>query len=162
MTPERTTMEPVTNERGEQLLSLLDIGELEVHAFSPVTFALVIARDEKGFLLAFNSKRKVWELPGGMIESDESARQCAARELFEETRQSVLSLRWRGLIELGISTNDEQPRRRIEYGALFCGDVASRNAFVVNEEVERIDFWRLEALPPEVSAIDRHLLSFFR
>ncbi len=155
-------MEPIVNERGERLLSVLNIAESDLHSLSPVTFSLVIARSEQRVLLIFNRRRKVWELPGGMIDPHESARQCAERELAEETCQSVLSLRWLGVIELETGVNHRDTRSPVEYGALFCGDVIACDGVVKNEEVEEIGFFDGDSLPLNVSSIDRHLLSLCR
>ena len=38
------------------------------------TFAVVLARSRDGVVLVFNRYRKVWELPGGLIDPGESAR----------------------------------------------------------------------------------------
>jgi 8-oxo-dGTP diphosphatase len=155
-------MEPIANERGERLLSVLSVAESDLHSLAPVTFSLVIARSEQGFLLIFNRKRKVWELPGGMIDPHETARQCAERELTEETCQSVSSLRWLGLIELATGVEQADTRSPVEYGALFCGDVIAQSAPVNNDEVEAIDFFSEDSLPLNVSSIDRYLLSLWR
>jgi 8-oxo-dGTP pyrophosphatase MutT (NUDIX family) len=42
--------------------------------------------------------RKQWELPAGIIDNDETSRQCAVRELFEQTNQTVDIVRFRGLM----------------------------------------------------------------
>ncbi|HEX6050117.1 MAG TPA: NUDIX domain-containing protein [Gemmatimonadaceae bacterium] len=155
-------MEPIVNERGERLLSVLSVAESELYSVAPVTFSLVIARSEQGILLIFNRKRKVWELPGGMIDPHESARVCAERELAEETCHSVSSLRWLGLIELDTGVEHADTRSRVEYGALFCGDVIAQSAVVKNEEVEEMGFFSGDSLPLNVSPIDRYLLSLCR
>ncbi|WP_129642355.1 NUDIX domain-containing protein [Peristeroidobacter agariperforans] len=152
--------QPIVNERDERLVSVIDIDETALHAFSPVTFALVIARDAAGFLLVLNSRRRVWELPGGLIEPGESARECALRELREESSQRVSTLRWRALLLLDLPGHASA--RRTEYGALFCGELIPDVAFVRNEEADEIGLWQPDALPTRTSAIDAYLLRLFR
>lgn len=153
--------QPIVNERDERLVSVIDIDETDVHAFSPVTFALVIAQDAAGFLLVHNSRRHVWELPGGIIEPGQSARECALRELREESGQRVRTLRWRALLQLDMP-GGASARRRTEYGALFCGELVAGATFVRNEETDEIGLWPPEALPARTSAIDAYLLRLFR
>lgn len=153
--------QPIVNERDEQLVSVIDVDESALHAFSPVTFALVIARDTAGFLLVLNCRRRVWELPGGIIEPGESARDCALRELLEESGQRARSLRWRALLQLDLPGR-ASVRRRTEYGALFCGELVPDIAFVCNEEADEIGLWQPNGLPALTSAIDAYLLRLFR
>jgi hypothetical protein len=63
ISPEWALAQPIVNERDERLVSVIDIDEGALHMFSPVTFALVIARDPAGFLLILNSRRGVWSCP---------------------------------------------------------------------------------------------------
>lgn len=153
--------QPIVNERDERLVSIIDIDESALHAFSPVTFALVIAQNAAGFLLVLNSRRRVWELPGGIIEPGESARDCALRELLEESSQRVRTLRWRALLQLDLPER-ASTRRRTEYGALFCGDLVPGVTFVRNEEADEMGLWQPDALPEPTSAIDAYLLRLFR
>src|SRR5690606_37313558 len=77
-----TPAPPVTNERGERLIAF--------HAAQgpapPTTtdFALALSARQSNVLLVRSTHRGVWELPGGWVEPDESALDCALRELQEE------------------------------------------------------------------------------
>ena len=90
---------PIENERGERLVSVREMDESSAMTL-PLAFALVIARSEAGCLLVRNRSRGVWELPGGFIDAGESPGRCAARELHEESGQSVVSLRWCAVLEI--------------------------------------------------------------
>lgn len=121
----------------------------------PITFSLVIARSETGYLLVRNKARGVWELPGGFIDAGESPRLCAARELEEESGQSVDCLRWCAALELA------GPATGISYGALYCGDIATFVPFTGNAEIDSIGFWPESELPADTSNIDRALVTCF-
>ena len=74
---------PHTPRRGRKLLArfvtLHEVPESECAAVGEPTFAVVLARSANGVVLVFNRYRKVWELPGGLIDPSESARDSAAR-----------------------------------------------------------------------------------
>lgn len=147
-------MAPIENERGERLLSISEIDEAAT-TILPVAFSLVIARSDLGYLLVHNVKRGVWELPGGFIDAGETARQCAARELEEESGQKVANLRWRAAMEIEVAT-------KASYGALYCADIAAPSSFRSNGEIDSIGYWPASRLPTGVSAIDRALLAYYR
>lgn len=65
-----------------------------------------------------------WELPGGMIDQRESPRTCAARELLEETNQSIPNLQFKGLMKFQLEPDD-----RLEFGALYRGEIIELPAF---------------------------------
>jgi len=56
----------------------------------------VIKCDDK-YLLCYNTLRKQWELPAGQREKNETPKECAIRELFEETGQCVSKIDFKGL-----------------------------------------------------------------
>jgi 8-oxo-dGTP pyrophosphatase MutT (NUDIX family) len=47
--------------------------------------SLIVVRFGNPVLMLFNGWRRQWELPGGMRDPGETARQAAVRELAEET-----------------------------------------------------------------------------
>jgi 8-oxo-dGTP diphosphatase len=65
--------------------------------------SLVVVVWAEQVLLGFNVSRQQWELPGGSVESDESAHEAALRELAEETgiRASRASLIARAEFKFG-------------------------------------------------------------
>jgi 8-oxo-dGTP diphosphatase len=98
--------------------------------------ALVVARHEGCTLLVFNRWRKQWELPGGMIDPDETPRQAAIREFVEETGQPAPKVAYGG-----VATFRLMPDRRLEYAAVYVAELPGRAPFVANNEVEQLEWW---------------------
>ena len=116
-------------------------------------FAVVLARGPAGVVLVFNRHRKVWELPGGLIDAGESARECARRELAEEAECVAGPLHWLGVVEV-------QDGRR-HRGAVFACEVAAVPAHVCNAEIDGIAAWTPRRAPRPLGAADRALLDRF-
>ena len=145
-----------TNKRGDVFIAFHRCEEHRIpDALTPVTHALVLATHGDKPLLLLNTWKKVWELPGGVREPNESPRQCALRELLEETNQVVSDMTFRGIMEFRL-----QPDARTEYGALFGGIIADPRPFVGDGEAQRILFWNGSSEIGEIDLIDKELLKY--
>jgi 8-oxo-dGTP diphosphatase len=113
-------------------------------------FAVVLARGPAGVVLVFNRFRRVWELPGGMIDPGESARDSARRELAEEAGCAADVLDWLGIVEV------DDGRRHC--GAVYACTVGSVPAQIRNEEIDGIAAWTPDSAPQPLGASDRALL----
>ena len=91
--------------------------------------SLVVVRFEDAVLMLFNDWRQQWELPGGMREPGETARQAAVRELAEETGISSVDLDFIAVAEVDL----RRPNRQ-EYTAIYRTDLQDVPQPVVNEE----------------------------
>ncbi len=149
-----TEILPIENERRERLISVREIDE-GYAATLLIRFSLIIARNENGYLLVFNKARRVWEMPGGFVDAGESPRQCAVRELNEESGQSVVELRWRAALEF------YSPTHGTSFGALYSGDALITAPFTANAEIDAIGYWPAANLPEDTSNIDRALVACF-
>lgn len=120
---------------------------------TPLHFAVVLARAHDGVVLVFNRYRRVWELPGGLIDPGETCRLSAVRELAEEAGCAARALEWLGVVEV----YDGQ----IHFGAVFRGDVDAVPATIENDEIGGITRWRGGAGPEPLGATDAALLARF-
>lgn len=111
-----------------------DLGMWERQLHMPAS--LVVVRFDGSVLMVSNGWRRQWELPGGMREPGETARQAAARELAEETGIGSVDLDFVAVAEVDL----RRPRRR-EYTALYRTDLHHAPHLVVNEEVTAFLWW---------------------
>jgi 8-oxo-dGTP diphosphatase len=70
--------------------------------YYPIAGSYAVIKSSDKYLLCYNTWRKQWELPAGKREENESPKECAIRELYEETGQSVDDLKFKGLLKVKI------------------------------------------------------------
>jgi 8-oxo-dGTP diphosphatase len=148
--PARPTVEPA-----DGLARFVDFHEVpEADRFrgEKLAFAVIVARSADGVVLVFNKLRRVWELPGGLIDPGEGPRDTAIRELREEAGCEAREVTWLGVTEV----KDE---RTYFGGVLACEvDVAE---FVENEEMGGLAYWQPDRPPPGIGHTDEALLELF-
>ncbi|MNC69950.1 NUDIX domain protein [compost metagenome] len=91
-----------------------------------------------------------------MIDEGESCRECAVRELFEETNQQPGAIVFNGLMKFKLHTG------KTEYGALYSVRLEQVAEFTENNEAVRITFWNGIDEFININAIDRKLLEFYK
>ena len=124
---------------GNVLLDICFAAESELGIWErrlPMPASLVVVRFEDSVLMVFDSWRQQWELPGGMREPGETARQAAVRELAEETGISSVDLDFVAVAEVDL----RRPSRR-EYTAIYRTDLHHAPQLVVNEEATAFLWW---------------------
>lgn len=122
-------------------------------AHRPLTAAFTVVTSEAGFLLLYNKYRKLWELPGGMIEPGESPRACAVRECMEESGQAIADLRFVALAEMLLKKNAFREKEGVAFGAVYEALLSDVRPFEENGEIERMLWWDgAEDLPGMCSA----------
>ena len=128
------------NKSGWCLLKYLPIKEEEIESYNNVTGAFAIICIQGKYLIGYNRYRKQWEFPAGGIESGETPRQAAERELWEETHQRNNELEFMGLCKI------QRPDGEIRYQAIFRGSLEELNQFIgtADDEMERIMLWDLK------------------
>lgn len=126
-----------TNARGDKLVGFVRCGEDDVAAVAaaPMPLALVVARHRGQTALVFDRWKKVWELPGGVIEAGETARKAARRELAEETGQTPGEFSFVGLATYELAGG------RVEHGAVFACTVGRAVPFAGNAEIAELRWW---------------------
>lgn len=113
-----------------------------------VNTTFVVIESKYGILLQFNRYRRVWELPGGIIEEGETARACAIRECMEECSQNVSNALFVGSVQLLYKKNQYQPNDEFRETPIFYTFINDIALFAPNEEVEAITWCHELDHPP--------------
>lgn len=151
----------IEDKKGNQLLALQRSDEGALADADPLTHAFVVVRDGDGrHLLVFDRYKRHWELAGGSMEPTETARECARRELEEESgiRCAPEALRFVGVMKFLLAPSRNHPSSRIEHGALYALEVAAVPPFEANAEIEATTWWDRLAPIGEVGVIDAKLI----
>ena len=143
----------ITDSKGNRFLEFRPMPESEINLLAPA-FAVTLIKHKETFLFVFDRWRNHWEFPGGSIDPGETVRECAVRELREESGQTAQNLTFNGAIQ--IKTADETKL----WGALYSGIVEQIQPFTANEEIAAIHFWDQTAAI-DISPIDKALLAYF-
>lgn len=155
----------VTGPRGMALLSFHDAQDQPEDAEfgdAPMAYALVVLWHGDRVLMVYERERACWELPGGGIESGESPRAAAVRELWEETGQPLEAdaLRFVGHARTAIG-----PSGNVLYGGVFTARTERPRAFAPNSEVSRVH-WRADGEPLPgggmVQTVDEYIVALCR
>ncbi len=115
-----------------------------VSYINPIPAAAVIIIDEGRILLvkrAVDPKKGLWSLPAGFIEVDETVRECAVREVKEETD---LDVKLTGILD--VYTIFDDPRYvclLVVYTAKVIG-----GSLAPGDDADEAEFFSPDALPP--------------
>ena len=148
------------NQEGHALVRVLQMPEQELGKLAGLTHARVIARHEDKVLLVFDRHDQRWQLAGGAIEAKESARECAARELHEESSNACepSELRFSSAFELLVGPTRFNPETHTEFGALYQVDIDHIASFIPHAEIGATLWWNGSELSHELDGIDRKLI----
>jgi 8-oxo-dGTP diphosphatase len=126
--------------------------DLLLEEFPDTTHSLVVGIQSGDILFIYNKWKNTWELPGGVREPGETPRECAIRELFEETAKRPIDLRFHSVIEWRLG-----PDQHTEFGALYVCGIEGEALEMNTEETGRTLFWDLSSDIGPVAELDRFL-----
>lgn len=98
------------------------------------SYATVLTGEK--LLMVHNRQRGQWEMPAGKRESNETPKECAIRELLEETGQGVADMELLGILK---SQNTEMGL--VKFNPVYFALMDCLQPFLKNEETEEILLW---------------------
>lgn len=146
-----------TKNNGLRFQDFLHVPEDEINRYEPVAGSFAIIQCYKRYLLCFNVWRNQWELPAGSREGDESHKECAIRELYEETGQRVNDLEFIGLLKSEVMSEGT-----FKYNPVYFSMVVRLDPFMGNEETSKIKLWDLEEEIGPIDELDIKVLDVFK
>jgi 8-oxo-dGTP diphosphatase len=132
-----------------EFIEFIPLEESDMNAYGSLAGSYAIIKVGNEVLFGFNRFRSRWELPAGRREGNETPKECAIRELFEETGQKVENLSFKGIAK--IQNLDKQT---IKLNPIFYCALNELSDFIPNEEMERITLWDLTSDIGPVDQVD--------
>ena len=125
-----------TKNHGFQFLDFIFTKEEDLQFYSPLAGSFAVIKCDGRVLIVYNKWRQQWELPAGKREGTETAKQCAVRELFEESGQFVENLEFTGLLKLKRVSNG-----KIKFNPVYTAAIEQLQPFTANDETTEIKLW---------------------
>lgn len=147
----------ITKNNGFEFLSFLDVKETEINNYHRLAGSYAVIKCDDKYLLCYNTLRKQWELPAGQREKNETPKECAIRELFEETGQSVSKIDFKGLLKVRNVISGE-----IKYNPVYFTTLEKLQPFQKNNETSEILLWDLEQQIDYIDEIDIKVFDFIK
>ncbi|MFC6286254.1 tRNA (adenosine(37)-N6)-threonylcarbamoyltransferase complex ATPase subunit type 1 TsaE [Nocardioides sp. GCM10027113] len=152
-----TQREPLAEKLNENILLDFHPGVVEdelddLDPAIPLRLSLLVAEHDGRVLIVHNSWRGEWELPGGEIREEETARETAVRTFKEETGAEAGEVTF-----VGTGTVQVGHERTIEHVALFHTVLPELPSFDATDEVDKLAWWDVLHDFDALSPIDCHL-----
>lgn len=148
-------MVTIENNVNYQFLEFIELNENELMKIKPLAGSFVVVKNGDRYLLCFNKYRNQWELPAGKREEGETSRECAIRELYEETAQIIEQLEFKGIMKLKNKQNGE-----IKNNPVYYGTINELQPFIENEETSKITLWKQNENIGYIDEADKKLLVY--
>ncbi len=119
---------------------------LRWRVFHPITLGarVILIRDERVLLVEHTYQPGVWYLPGGGVDKGETLDEAARREALEEAGATV-----RDLELLGVYSSFGEAKS--DHLAIFVSRDFEQEAPPANDEIARLEWFTLDALPEGLS-----------
>ncbi|WP_405096793.1 NUDIX domain-containing protein [Oceanobacillus sp. FSL H7-0719] len=129
----------ITKNNGFEFLDFLIVKETEIYNYHRLAGSYAVIKCDDKYLLCYNTLRKQWELPAGQREKNETPKDCAIRELYEETGQSISDIEFKGLLKVKNIISNE-----IKYNPVYFTTLEKLQPFQKNSETSELQLWDLK------------------
>ncbi|ALC85336.1 DNA mismatch repair protein MutT [Bacillus sp. FJAT-22090] len=135
----------------------LIVKEEEIYDYQRLAGSYAVIKCDDKYLLCYNTWRKQWELPAGQREENETSKNCAIRELYEETSQIVSDLEFKGLLKVKNLSNDE-----VKYNPVYFTTLEELQPFQKNNETSEIKLWNLKEQVGYIDEVDIKIFDYIK
>ena len=129
----------LTKNNGREFADFISMSEEDIFDYLPLAGSFAVIKCKGKYLMCYNIWREQWELPAGRREGGETPKECAIRELFEETGQRVSELEFKGLLKSQKAISGE-----VRYNPVYFTEMEQLQPFIENEETSEIRLWDLK------------------
>ncbi|MFL8939223.1 8-oxo-dGTP diphosphatase [[Bacillus] enclensis] len=140
---------------GYEFMDFLRINEEEMSTYRPLAGSFAVVKYGGKVLMCYNVWRKQWELPAGRREGVETPKECAMRELYEETGQVITDMEFSGLLKSKNTKNGD-----VKYNPVYVTVIEEIQPFIENEETSEIRLWDLKEEIGDLDMVDIRILDF--
>ncbi len=145
----------LTKNNGREFVDFISMSEEDIFDYLPLAGSFAVIKCKGKYLMCYNIWREQWELPAGRRERDETPKECAIRELFEETGQTVRELEFKGLLKSQKIINGE-----ISYNPVYFTEMEQLQPFIENEETSDIRLWDLKEELGYIDSVDIKIFDY--
>lgn len=138
-----------TKNNGFEFLDFIRIKEDEISSYFPLAGSFALLKCAGKYLMCYNTWREQWELPAGQREENETPKECAIRELYEETGQIVNDLEFMGLLKVKSVANGY-----FKYNPVYFSFIEELQPFHSNAETSEIKLWDLKEKIGYIDQVD--------
>ncbi|QTD41939.1 NUDIX domain-containing protein [Sporosarcina sp. Te-1] len=144
-----------TKNHGVEWMEFISLKEEDMQQYHPIAGSYGVVRCSGKYLMCFNTWREQWEIPAGGRDEHETSRECAMRELYEETGQRVSEMTFKGLMKVRNLINGT-----VKYNPVYFTAIEQLQPFLENAETSEIILWDLKEDIGYVDEVDLKLFDF--
>ncbi|QOR64960.1 NUDIX hydrolase [Cytobacillus suaedae] len=145
----------IAKNNGFVFIDFIFESEEQIYNYEPISGSYAVLKCSGKYLMCYNTWRNQWELPAGKREANETSKDCAIRELYEETGQFVTDLKFKGLLKVkNVSTG------KVKYNPVYFSTIKALQPFQKNDEVSEVKLWDLKEKLGYIDEVDMNVFDY--